>query len=396
MVQAHLFDDNGHFYLGRACRKKWGDTGVLMDSGPSYAKISECIQEEIQRIENLAPWTRDSHLSQWRSAFDALTCLVSDHLDSECVSGYSYFHYKLINEDDLLIVNDDIAAEWNIDVGEKYHIWEQPLRTSLKGDDSKFKKWPQASNNVSLVFIFAFLWNCGLAHCKFSSMCTLISGESCHSEIVKSNVQEQVVEMNIHKKLVVWCDKKQCWCCYHLKFHFCSDWIFECSVFGLSSPTSKYFCHGIAKLEKGDPRPIEDNAEKLWDAFDEGIIPANFDIDLESCLENEIDGYCLTNNDIIQYYGEYFVKELAITKKNGKKNWEDLEYQKKRRNVTAKNSRTGLLYNPSNWYYCLLTETFHAFDAYVAHLIKYAIFAVFCGFTWHRDETQLLVDELGE
>lgn len=364
---------------------------MVVDSGPSRNKIKEFTKEELARFDNFAPWTRDNNVSQWRSPYRGLALLVSDHLDADCVSGYSYFHYKLINQEDIEIATTEIACAWGIESGSRYYIWDYPLRTGVKGDDGKMDNWPQDANVVSLLFVFAFLWNCGLAHCKFSAMCTLISGEGCHSDLVTSQVKFQVREMKNNDKLVVWSNKANCYCCYNLKFYFCSDWIFECAIFGLTGPTSKCFLHGLTKLVKGKPELLGDDFKSLWDAFESGIDPCFFDVDLQECIDNEIDGYCLTNNEILQYYGTKWNKRVH---KSNRRRKGALTIDKKRQ--IAHETRTGLLKHPSDWYYCLLSESFHCFDTYVCHIVKYTIFLCHCAFDWPQSQTLFVVEELGE
>ena len=96
MVQETLFDDDGKIFFDRAQPQKWGDTDISMDTGYSAPQIRAIKRAELERIANIAPWNRTILITQHRNIFAGLCLLVGDHLDSENVSGYSNYHYKLI------------------------------------------------------------------------------------------------------------------------------------------------------------------------------------------------------------------------------------------------------------------------------------------------------------
>lgn len=398
MVQQHLYDVQDHFYFGRAQGMHWGDTGLCMRLGYSNHVISNAKQAEIERINDLAPWDRSDIVNQHRSPFEGLSVLVQDHLDSECVSGYSNFHYKLIDRDSIHQADDDAANEWGIGVGDDYYVWSDNLVTTLKGDDSSMPKFPvEYKNHVSLVFIFAYFWNCGLAHSKHSSICTLISGKSCHDKNVQNIVQDQCVEMITNDKLTVWSRKAECFCCYNLEFYFCADWIFECSIFRLLGPTSNHFVHGLTKWVEGKPEIVVNDIEELYAALETGVDSNNFDKSFEECKEEEFCGYTLTDNDTLQHWSEnVFKPAIKLVKSRSRRNtWKDKTKQIKKRREVANDESVPMLYRTMRWRYVLLTESFHAFDTYILHLYKYLVYLTHCAFNWPTTETQLWVDEIG-
>lgn len=389
MVQEALFDADGRIFFDRAKPQKWGDTSISMDTGYSTPKIREIKNEELARIAQIAPWNREIMITQHRNIYAGLCLLVGDHLDSENVSGYSNYHYKLI-PDELPVADEHVSEIWGIDQGARYHFFEKRLITGLKGDDSPMDNWPLSVTSVSLAFLFAFVWNCGLAHCRYSSICTLISGESCHSTRVSQIIKKQCKQMQNHDKLVLWCHHKKCYCLFNLKFYFCSDWVFECTIFRLLGPTSKHFLHGITRFKDGEPQIISDNLNDLWDAFTTGIDKNDFHVNLQERMDNKWSGYCLTTNEIIQYLSaNKFVP--AMEKANLECKSDDIE----QRRQIANNASVPMLYDTCDWYYSLLTELFHAFDTYNAHLLRYIVYTCHASFNWSKTETQTVVDEIG-
>ena len=404
MLQNVYYDYDGKYHLSRSTKRTWGDSrnSISMDTGPTYETITDIKKDEIKRCNDIAPWHEPYWHTNYRNALEALILLLQDHLDCECVSGYSNYHYKLINDNDIeqATIDDDgndICEEWNIDEGERYYIWPKTMVIGLKGDDSKMPKWPLAYNNVAFVFLFAYFWNCGLAHCKYSSICTLISGLSSKSKRVQRLIQNQCADLFDTNKIAVYSHKKKCYCCYNLKFYWCSDWIFECSVFGLSGPTSTHFLHGLTKFENGKPKCIPNTLDNLWDAYTNGIEVENYHIDFDECRRSKFDGYCLTNNDIIQYYWvKKFQPDIKKRKRHMKiENWNNPEKQVQKRRQVANAKHVPILYNPSNWRYNMLTDCFHAFDTYVLHLFKYMVFLCHSSFDWTKSETMTVVDSLG-
>ena len=383
MVQETLFDDDGKIFFDRAQPQKWGDTDISMDTGYSTPQIRALKRAELERIANIAPWNRTILITQHRNIFAGLCLLVGDHLDSENVSGYSNYHYKLI-PNELRVADEFVSEYWSIPINEPYHHFPQRLVTGLKGDDSPMANWPTTVDSVSLAFVFAYLWNCGLAHCRYSSICTLISGESCHSNRVSKIVKQQCNDMKTHKCMALWCHHKRCWCLYDLKFYFCADWIFECSIFRLLGPTSNHFLHCLTRFKNGEPEIISDNLNDLWDAFTSGISKNDFNINLQEKIDNKWNGYCLTNDEIIQY----------LSRSKFVPNIDDSDDIVKRRKVANEQS-VPMLYNTSDWYYITLTELFHAFDTYNAHLLRYIIYILHSSFNWSKAETQNVVDEIG-
>ena len=257
-------------------------------------------------------------------------------------------------------------------------------------------QWPREVESVTLVFIFAFMWNCGLAHCKYSACCTLISGESCHSDNVRDLVQRQTSTMADKKTLVAYCSHKECWCCYRLKFYFASDWAFEASIFRLLASGGNHFLHGITLFKNGKPELISNNRKDLWNALIHGIQVQNHNVNLRHKQRIKWNGYCLTNDDIIQYMSTNMFEPALRATKNAttRQVWNDNKKQNNKRRKVANDNHVPMLYPTNQWVYCLATEIFHAFDGYVGHIFKYLLYLCHCSFEWDIEHTQNVMDEL--
>lgn len=138
MVHTSSYNQFDQLIHGHKTAMRWGDTNITMHCDPSTNKLTKLKQEELKRINDIAPWTEIEWITHHRDPVDGLTILVQDHLNSECVSGYSNYHYKLIG--DTTPANQEIATEFGLDIGDECYLWPKPLCVGLKGDDSPMSK----------------------------------------------------------------------------------------------------------------------------------------------------------------------------------------------------------------------------------------------------------------
>ena len=143
MMRVDCIDSQGCAYKSAATPYRWGDTSILMDSGISSKTIREKLNEESVRYEENAPWNRDHWDLQYRDPTEALEMLCADHLDCECVTGYSNFHHAVIDDNKICEIDEKICDDWNIDrteIGSNFYQFPQDLGTTEKGDDGDMPK----------------------------------------------------------------------------------------------------------------------------------------------------------------------------------------------------------------------------------------------------------------
>ena len=251
--------------------------------------------------------------------------------------------------------------------------------------------------NGTFLFLFACLFNCGLYHCRHSCIATLVSGKGCHSQSVIRIVQKQLVQIATLETMRLWSEKLQCWCCYNVDFGWCSDWMFECAVFGLLAPTSQHFLHGLTYFENGEPKCINNSRQSLFNAFKAGISRENLNIDFEEKRQSQWTGYCLTNNDIVKYWSEQVFKPEFENRQARCKaeNWQRRSYRVKKRRAVANCKNIPTLYGKHAYIYKMKTELFHAFDTWQGTLFRYMIYFTHVSCQWSLKDTMKCVDEIG-
>ena len=248
----------------------------------------------------------------------------------------------------------------------------------------------------TFVFLFAYLFNCGLFHCRHSCIAILVSGKGCHSRSVIGIICEQLTQIATLKKMRIWSSKLNCWCCYNVDFGWSSDWIFECAVFGLLGPTSEYFLHGLTYFNNGEPQCVNNSRTSLFNAFKAGIQRENFNINFQEKRDSNWTGYCLTNNDIVKYWSETIFKPEFDNRKARCRadNWQRRSYRVRKRRAIAKVKSIPVLYGKHVFIYKMKTELFHAFDTWQGTLFRYIVYFTHVSCQWSLNDTMKIVDEI--
>ena len=246
------------------------------------------------------------------------------------------------------------------------------------------------------MFLFAYLFNCGLFHCRHSCIAILVSGKGCHCQSVIGIIRKQLIEIAELKKLTFWSSKLKCWSCYNVDFGWSSDWMFECAVFGVLSPTSDHFLHGVTYFDEGEPICVNNSRTSLFKAFETGISRENFNVNFAQKRAEKWTGYCLTNDDIVKYWSEtVFKKELKKRLVRIKEsNWQRRSYRVKKRREIANWLSVPVMYAKHAYIYKLKTELFHAFDTWQGTLFRYMIYFTHVSCEWSIRDTQKCVDEI--
>ena len=197
--------------------------------------------------------------------------------------------------------------------------------------------------------------------------------------------------------MTIWSEKLNCWCCYNVDFGWSSDWMFECAIFGVLSPTAEHFLHGLTHFENGEPKCVNNSRLSLFNAFKDGVSRDNLNVNFAQKREQKWTGYCLTNDDIVKYWSEkIFAPALATCKKKCKaENWQTRSFRIKKRRAVANKLHVPVLYEKHSYVYKLQTELFHAFDTWQGTLFRYMIYFTHVSCEWTIKETMALVDDIG-
>ena len=343
MIRPQQQNADGTISKGTAQPLRLTENGPAIDFGLTKTQYDARTQIELQRMHEIAAWYRRWWHTHWRNAVDALYLLVSDHIDCVMANNISIFHSSNINDNEIKNATATDAANWNIDEGDRFYVFEEVLISGLNGDDAEIKNSPIEIHGITLVMLFAMLFEVGLHHSKYSSILTVASFEGCHSKLLRRIVLKQCADLSDLKYLVVWSYVKQCWCCIEHCYHSCMDWPFESAVFGLLNHSSNFFLTGICRFVNGKPEAIPFDLHVLKEIFDK-----NFDIknlNVKPSQWNDIEGVFLTDSNVIRYmYSNSFAPALAALKeeevsKGLANKWNDPAYVKKKKKRSCKSNK---------------------------------------------------------
>lgn len=361
---------------GRAQPMTWGDTNVQISTGLTRQQYIERQQQCYDRLEKECKWTQVNKSSRVRNACEALALLASDHFDSPRVIGLSTMHHSLVDKSE--ITQADEPNEWGIREGEPFIVMDSShSRSGYKSDDGNMANWPMVVENVSLGGIWGFFFTDGLlAHSRYSSMATIISGEGCHSSLVKRESRKQMSDLSLLEKLVFWSNIHQCWMCLRHSNKCCFDWVFESAVSGLMGHSGNHCLHGITQMFEGNPYAIPFNIGLLKKIFLEDIDPSNYNIDYEEWRTNKKSGFVLTTPEIHDYeknlFYEKYLEKLQEAQSQKKLHlFNNAEYRRKICCEIANSESICVVeHNPYPWRYNLSTDYFHCFCSYNLYQLK--------------------------
>lgn len=379
MIRNTIRLPDGDIVTSQATPIKWGNSNIAISTGLTRQQFIDRKQAELTRIASNAPWQYVNKFTRVRNAIEALQMLASDHYDSSCVAGITALHHSLTGEIPVNIADECNATQWDIAEGDPFKVLSNfHAFSGKKSDDSPSQNWPTEVNSITIGGIWGFFWKPGmLAHSRYSCVASIISAESCHSLTVRLETMKQMSDLTNLKQLVFWSNVDACWICIPKHTNGCGyDWVFETSVCGVLGHMSTYCLHGISEIINGEPQAIPFEISKLTEIFLADIDPANYDIDLAVWKLNCHSGYVLTTPEIYDRYveiaNEKFSEKLeqARLKKKLHKFTDD-KYVQQIRNEIAKTAKI-YVNNTSQytWRYNLSTDYFHAFDAYIFHLVQ--------------------------
>lgn len=379
MSRRKWFRPNGTVAQTRATRIRWGDTNVPVSTGLTRGQYHKRIQECKDRVMQHSPWVQVSRTTRVRDVSQALALLAMDHFDSVMVVGHSTLSYHAIAHKRIKYADDNITSEWGIAEGEPYQtVWDEcDGRSCYKGDDASIKNMPKDWGSTTIGGVWGQWFKNGhLHHSPYCNIATIISGEGCHSPIVKHFAMKQMSMLCQLKKLVFWSQKLQCWILMKNESDSCFDWVFETSITGLIGHSGLYFLHGVTKMCQGDPYGVPYNRKLLKQLFITDIDPSHYSIDLDEWKQERKSGFVLTTPEIHTFQAKLaskeFVKCYREAESKGKEDkFEDLSYCTKIRRQIANDFGICVAGNNSfKWYYNLITDFFHAFNNYVLYQIK--------------------------
>ena len=390
MSREEWFNDQGQIQVGIAKKRLWGAGNTKMDIGVTRAEFEKEKQRLLAITDKYCPWSNTDYLTRIRDASDSVDFMAESHFNCRRFTGYSDCHFSLINTDEQMVYSDETdAAKWQIEEEVPFVQLTNPWRSGYKGDDSPMANWPKDSKSVSVNGIWHFMCKEGiLAHSRFTHLATLISGLSCHSDIVRRETLKQLNQLHTKKTVVIWSMIHDCWICMPHIYKSCYDWPFETCIHGLLGHGGCNPIHGISEIINGQCAAIPYDEEILTQIFKEDISPENYDIDLDRWRRQRKSGVVLTNTAILRNHQQRarrkYTKEIQKSHKNGTLHmFNDKAYRQKiRRKIAKKQSIYVVDDELYEWAYNLTTDFFHCFDAYCHIQLKTLIIETHCCYRW--------------
>lgn len=378
MQHNNIINDGGLACHSKATRLPWGDTNVKINVGLTNKQFKKRKKQETERCANHSSWTKVPESTIVRQASEALTFLISDHWHSKSTFGHSKFNYQSVSVNNLKYATVDDATYWGIDENDPFIHVLPLLKSGFKADDAPMPNWPTETASKTIGAIFGFFWKNGLlSHSRYSAIVTIISGEGCHSNVVRYEILTQLSDLSKISVIVFWCFNFNCWICIDHKFLCCFDWPFECSIGGFLGPTSKLPFHGLCQFIDGECLAVNFDESKLKQLFESEIPVSNFDIDFDEWTRESKSGYVLTTTKCIQYQAKRaqkcYINALAKAESDG--TIERLCCNgNKLMNLRRKIAHQLCVYTIKNpiceWEYSFITDFFHAFNNYNLYTIK--------------------------
>lgn len=388
MTRDEYFDEMGKIHVGRASRLQWGDTNVNVNIGLTREQFTTCKKSLLDQCK-YAPWHDIAYLTIARDASLGVDLLATKHFNSRRFCGWSNCHYSMITQQPQMS-DSQSATDWKIQEQEPYIALNNEWKTCYNGDDSPMKKWPKDAHSISINGIKHLMCKDGiLAHSRYNHLTTLISGLSCHSDIVRRESIKQMHQLYMKKILTLWSYEHDCWICMPHIYDSCFDWVYEATIAGLMGHSGTFPFHGICEIVEGNCNAIPYNENKLREIFKSDIDPTNYDIDLLQWKLSRKSGIVLTNTAILR---EHQAKARSAysakyNKARNKTKFNDKEYVKRIRREIARDQSIYVVNDEiMEWAYNMTTDFFHAFCAYINIQTKTFGIESYCVFKWSKQE----------
>ena len=377
----------GRWEPSRFCDSDDSDRGVIIDGGITRNEFETRTQQEMNRVETIAPWHKPSKYLKYRNGIEALYLGLSDSINGKYTGGHNIYHADSAQNLPIRTADAQAVAKWDIAQGEPF-VEQVELCTGLGGDDGECSNWPIRYKNICIVILRIHQYKKHLTHSLYGSILLLLCSKSSKHLPARYHILKICEQLSNLKHLTVWNIKLSAWSCLPHSFLGCHDWVFECCIYGFLSHASNTFLHCVMLIVCGKPKPLDIKKHKLYEWFLTGIDRNNYNIDLAEWRRGKKTGIVLTTTELVRYQWEEKLRPALIEfqeteDRNGNLHkWEDDEYSQTKMSDLAKSIGTNLNKNPlTNWDYNIYMDSMHAFHTYCERQTETTIYTVIqiCG-----------------
>lgn len=209
MKRQFIITEEGYAKPLRAQKLQY-ENGAISPIGQTYELQKQICDDLVAKIHEKAPVEFEGDADQllYRDLTKALAIYMGCHMNALSVTGYSDFHYSLIDTDLIqyaqpLPAFDPIRDEWGLEVGDKYYEWPKQLPCCITGDGFSGSHVSYDQKYMAMTFLKANAFKPDMQHCRQAGIMVLFSTLGDHDQRVVDKMQELVTAMGKRGKIIV-------------------------------------------------------------------------------------------------------------------------------------------------------------------------------------------------
>ena len=308
-------DSNGLSRMKRS-KKCIYDDGAIMPSGQTYAKQQQAVESMIADIQADAPVQCDDDMHDkllFRSCKPAAEKWLYEHINADGVTGYSDFHYSIVNtHDDVNIeqlpehqhqMSDEelqLLHKYNLNNGDKYVKWPWELVKCLTGDGFAATHVPVDDKHMAIAYLKMCAFKPELAHIRQTAIIVLLSSLSDKDQLVVNKMQQLSEEMGYSGCYKIKIEKFDCWALIDWRRFDNGDWVWQAQMTHCTvAPGGKYGIYQLVRFINGIATNV--SSHEFDDIFPRDLkyfyMPYELE-DYDALVTNKFTGYTLITPQI--------------------------------------------------------------------------------------------------
>ena len=309
--------------------------------------------------------------------------------------GYFDFHYSNYFQYKRHVCKeyDNAILSLGVPQGSNYIIHPKTLHVSFTGDGGPIKNAEKGISHMCLSFLKILGYSHGVVHSLYSGICVLVSSLSESSDELQNIMQLIGSSMPTHSQLAIHCPKLNSYVCFKIHKWNAGDWKWCFQMHNLSVGCSAAF--SLVEMccwENGDVFGLNyDDCYKclMSDYIDPWTVPC-----FNECKNSNFNGYCLSDCDVFDYWGDLTEIDVNIAKNtdatNGRAHlWDDPIYEHKERVKIAQKCRQrghGIIKKNNVSTNPALLDAAHALWSFVLTIVALLVMLMYVVWGWNKSD----------